>query len=276
MTRSGLRLCSALPEAQPALVLIGLTFYFIINRQTTQARFDEAQALMDEGKFSQAIKAFDQFIALFPRDPLVDKAKVQLGISKIERHTSGATPDWAEGLKELNAFINARQDLPDFEDHRDGVRRRSEQISEGAAETAGKVFDRNLLIVSDEAKNLLTRFSPEGEEPTDALKRIQTARRVSEAAILKHETLTAAIEAIDKAIEEKRPMDALVERRELIRRYPEFERDKRIVAKLAEILKTEQSLVAKEDQPIRCGHGRPFLRCSHTVDAGLPCPVTDR
>ena len=244
------RSCWVLGGGAVALLLIGLTFYFIIGRQTTQTQFDEAKGLMDEGKYSQAIKAFEQFIALYPRDRLTDQAKIELGISKIESHISGATPDWAEGLTELNGFINDRRDLPDFEDHRDGIRRRSEQVAQGAAVTAGKVFDRSLLDVSDEARNLLTRFSPDEASPADALKRIQNAWRTSEAAILKHETMTKAVADVDKALKEKRPMDALVTRRELLRRYPEFATHRQFAGKLAEILSTEQSLVARDDEPV--------------------------
>jgi outer membrane protein assembly factor BamB/TolA-binding protein len=248
------------------LVLTGLTFYFIINRQTTQTAFDAAKSVMDEGNYRQAIRDFESFIVLHPRDPLVEDATVHLGVSRIEQHITGASPRWTEGLAELNAFINARRDLPDFPEHQEGIRRRAERIAEGAAASAGKSYDRALLAISDEARNLLTRFSPEDARPEDALKRIQSVWRSSEAAILKHETLTAAIAAIDKALEEKRPMDALVERRELLRRYPDFENDKRIVDKLAQILETEQDLVVRSDEPIDA------VTDDHTSD--VPAPLT--
>src|SRR5690606_4121412 len=137
------------------LLLTGLTFYFIINRQTTQAAFDAAKAVMDEGNYLQAISSFENFIVLHPRDPLVEDAQVLLGESRIEQHINGASPRWAEGLAELNAFINARRDLPDFADHEEGIRRRAERIAEGAALSAGKSYDRALLATSDEARSLL-------------------------------------------------------------------------------------------------------------------------
>ncbi len=84
-----------------SLVLVGLTFHLITSRHTTQARFDEARQQMDEGKYSQAIRDFENFVALHPRDRLADEARVNLGLARIERSISGATPDWSNGLQEL-------------------------------------------------------------------------------------------------------------------------------------------------------------------------------
>ncbi len=232
------------------LLLVGATFYFILGRQTTQSEFNAAQSLMDEGKFSQAINAFEDFLALHPRDPLADKAGIQMWISKIERQTSGASPDWAQALEELKGFVKSRRDSDDFEDLHDGIRKRAGAIAEGAAKAAGKTYDRNLLAVSDEAGNLMTAYSAQDTSPTDALKRIEAARRVSEASILKHEAFVQAVSQIDAALQAKEAMQALGTRRELLARYPDFESHTTIVKKLAETLKTERELVSRSDEGV--------------------------
>ncbi|MGE4001410.1 MAG: PQQ-binding-like beta-propeller repeat protein, partial [Planctomycetaceae bacterium] len=233
-----------------ALLLIAATFYFMLGRQTTQSEFDAAQALMDEGKYAQAITAFEDFLALHPRDSLADVAEVQRWICRIERQASGASPDWSKALVELNGLINARRDVEGFEELHDVVRNRAEAIAEGAATTAGKTNNRDLLAVSDEAGNLLTIYAPQGTPPTDALKRIEAARRVSEAAILKHEAFMGAVAEIDMALKNKQTMAALDTRRRLLARYPEFTSDATVAAKLRETLRAERELVTQHDEGV--------------------------
>ncbi len=232
------------------LVLVGLTFHLITSRQTTQARFDDARLQMEEGKYTQAIRDFENFIAVHPRDPHTDDAQVLLGLSRIERSISGATPDWSNGIKELRDFITVRRDVPGFEDLHDEIRERSQQIAEGAATTAGKTFDRNLLAISDEARALLTTYAPKDVPPTEVLNRIEAFRRTSEAAILKHETLTGAVDRIDASLAAKKPLAAIVTRRELINRYREFETHRTIQDRLQKTLETEQQLVRSENPDI--------------------------
>ncbi|MEZ6145968.1 MAG: hypothetical protein R3B91_11245 [Planctomycetaceae bacterium] len=201
-------LVQSLGAGAAILALVGLTFYFILGRQTTQQKFDEAKALMDEGKYTQAIRAFEDFLVVYPRGSLSDEAQVNMWISRVDRPISGASPNWAEGLTELEGFINARRDAEDFEQQHDVIRQRAEQISEGAAISAGKAYDRNLLAVSDTARNIVKSFQPDEALTADLMKRIETERRKSEAAILKYESLTAALADIDKALKDKQPIAA--------------------------------------------------------------------
>ncbi|MBX3439268.1 MAG: PQQ-binding-like beta-propeller repeat protein, partial [Planctomycetaceae bacterium] len=233
-----------------ALLLIGATFYFMLGRQTTQADFNDAQLLMDEGKYSQAIPAFERFLEIHPRDPLADTAEVQLWLSRIERHASGATPDWKSALKELSGFINVRRDQDGFEELRDVIRKRAETIATGAAAAAGPAHDRELLTVSDDAVNLLTAYASQSTPPTDALKRIETSRRGSEASILKYEAFTGAVAEMDAALKARQTLAALAARRRLLGRYPEFARDATMAAKLDETLRIERSLVSSDDEGV--------------------------
>ncbi|MCA9110448.1 MAG: PQQ-binding-like beta-propeller repeat protein, partial [Planctomycetaceae bacterium] len=243
-------LVQSLGAGAAILALVGLTFYFILGRQTTQQKFDEAKALMDEGKYTQAIRAFEDFLVVYPRGSLSDEAQVNMWISRVDRPISGASPNWAEGLTELEGFINARRDAEDFEQQHDVIRQRAEQISEGAAISAGKAYDRNLLAVSDTARNIVKSFQPDEALTADLMKRIETERRKSEAAILKYESLTAALADIDKALKDKQPIAALGIRRELISRYPEFASDPKIVTKLTEILTAEREAITANDDPV--------------------------
>ncbi len=225
------------------LALVGLTFYFILGRQTTQQRFDEAQALMDEGKYTQAIRSFEDFLVVYPRDSLADQAQVNMWVSRIDRPITGASPNWAEGLKELEGMINARRDAESFAAQQDIIRQRAEQISEGAAITAGQAHDRGLLAVSDAARNILRTYQSDDAQSRDLIQRVETARRTSEAAILKFEALSDAVAKIDAALQNKQALNALITRRELLTRYPEFADDPKLKTKLAATLTAERESV---------------------------------
>ncbi|MCA9074788.1 MAG: PQQ-binding-like beta-propeller repeat protein [Planctomycetaceae bacterium] len=232
------------------LALVGLTFWFILSRQSTQQDFDKALALMEEGKYNDAIKGFEEFLIVHPRDPLADDAQVNLWVSRIDRQIGGASPNWAEGLKELEGFINARRDAEGFDEQQGMIRERAEQIAEGAAVAAGKVYDRSLLDVADSAQSILERYQTEDAATSALLKRIETARRVSLAAILKYEALTDALAAMEAALQRKSPLEALVTRRELLSRYPEFTNDSKVVAKLATTLTAERDAVSERVETI--------------------------
>lgn len=232
------------------LALVGLTFWFILGRQTTQQKFDEAVVLMEEGKHTQAIRAFEDFMAVYPRDSLADDAQVNMWVSRVDRQIGGASPNWAEGLAELEGFISTRRDAENFDEQQGLIREQAEQIAEGAAVSAGKVFDRNLLAISDTARDILERYQTNDVATSDLLERIEAARRVSDAAILKYDALTDALADMDTALQNKQPLEALVERRELLSRYPEFTNDSKVAAKLATSLTAEREAVSETVETI--------------------------
>ncbi len=48
------------------------------------AQFDFALACMDEGEYQRAVYEFERFVDLFPDDPLVPKARLLIGICRLE------------------------------------------------------------------------------------------------------------------------------------------------------------------------------------------------
>lgn len=247
------------------LVLLGVTFYFIAGRQTTQAEYDNAAGLLAEEKYSQAISAFDQFITLHPKHPLAQTARVERDKAKIDQQITSAAPNWEKGLEALREFINLHRDDEEFDALKEDVRNRAGEIALGSAQAAGRVFDRKLLQVSSEAKTVFTTYKAEGEAE-QVRQQIERAERDSEASILRHETLQQALADLDAAIKDRQPMLALQTRRNLLLRYPEFTSDPKIAAKLRETLETERGLVAREDLD------RPGVTEDHQYD--IPAPLS--
>ncbi len=241
--------------AVAVLALLAVTFYFIASRQTTQQEYDAAAQYITEQKYAQAIIAFDTFIALHPKDPLAQQAKVQRNLARIDQQIDSAVPNWGPGLEALREFLGAHRDDENFAELQEEVRRRAGKIALGAAESAGKTFDRDLLEVSKQANTIYTTYQPKEGAAAESDGDVTKAQRQSEAAILRNETFLGGVAKIDEAIKARQPMQALQLRRDLLVRYPDFAEDRnkatKLAGKLEETLQLERSLVKAEqlDRP---------------------------
>lgn len=228
------------------LLLLAAVLYFIGNRRSTQEQFDAAKALVDEGKYAQAIKQLEEFADTHLGHPLEQPARMMAGIAEVDRHLSGAIKDWPKGLEELKRFINDYRDYEGFELQHDLLWRRAGDISLGSAETAAKAFSRDLLQVSKDAEAILNTYAPKDSPPTQLLQQIAATRRSSEAVILRHETFATATAELNAALESSDPMVALEKRRDLLIRYPDFRTDAKLAELLTKTLDTERGLVEAE------------------------------
>lgn len=227
------------------LVLLGVTFFFIANRQTTQQAYDVAADLLAEQKYAAAITAFDEFILVYRDHPLADEARIQRDLAKVDQQIRGAVPDWTKGLEALRNYINEHRDSERFAELESEVRDRAAEIAQGAAAAAGRSFNRDLLEVSEQALTVFSTYQDDAKT-TQLFQDITTTARQSTAAILRNETYNAELAKLDQAIQDGQPMLALATRRDLLTRYPDYRGDAKLAAKLQETLETERSLVRSE------------------------------
>src|SRR5690606_38447903 len=102
------------------------------------------------------IPLLEQFANTHLGHPLEKSALMLAGLAAADRHLTGAVKDWPKGLESLKAFIQQSRDYEGFEAEHPAIADRAGRIAKGAAEAAGKMFDRSLLKVSDDAVVLLT------------------------------------------------------------------------------------------------------------------------
>jgi len=229
------------------MLLSAAVFYFVGQRRSTQEEFDIAKAVYDEGKYAQAIPLLNEFANTHLGHPLEQEALMLAGLAGADRHLSGAVKDWQKGFDSLKTFITDSRDYETFEQQHPGIAERASKIARGAAETAGKSFDRTLLKVSDDAVALVGTYTPKDTPATELLDEVAKLRRASEAAILQHETFDTALADLTAAIKADDPMKALQIRRDLLVRYPEFNKDKRLAAEMQATLDAESGRVKSED-----------------------------
>ncbi len=233
------------------LLLVATIFWFIIQRQVVQQQFDAAKKEYDQGHFAQAVALFEQFLVEHPRHKYAQQVLVLLGRAKIEKEILGATPSWKNGLKALQDFIDQHRDQPYFDDLRDDVAKYARSIAFGALKTAAATKNRSLIEVSDNAALIFSRYAPEEPPPEQVQAQLKALREQTEAVILKWETLQAALNQMKASLQQQKPLEALVARRNLLARYPDLESDRQVVQLLRQTLETARALVAQQplDQP---------------------------
>ena len=230
-----------------ALLLITGIFWFLMSREQSNRMYDRAVAEMNDGQYSQSISTFERFIEQNPQHGLRRQADRGLAKAQIQKEISGAAPTWKRGLERLNDLIKTHRNDSDFSSLYSSLFQYAEQISMGAAKTAETTHDPELLVLSQDAQNLLERYSDPAAPPTGSIARIVEQRRKSKIAIEKQRSFDLAMKAVDTAIAETKPMVALSERERLVKAFPEFKNIKRVKESLQKALDLERSIVATDE-----------------------------
>ncbi len=233
------------------LALVAFTFWFIIGRDTAKRHYDAAVQEMEAGKYSQAIQLFEQFIENYNKSDYADEARILLSKSFVEKEISGSTPAWSAGLEATNEFIKRHRDDADFKEIHPTLIEYSQKIALGAVDTASKTKERELLKVSKDAENILTRYSPQDAPPTEVLAKIKAGYEKAEAEILRKEVFDVAVKEIEESIKQNKSLEALAQRRHLLDRYPYYKNDRKMATVLTKILELEKKLVQTKNEPTK-------------------------
>lgn len=229
------------------LLLVAGIVWFLIARQAAQRMYDAALTEMAQQRYAEAIRRFDAFLNEHPTHPLAAAARVQRDRARVEQPMAAQPEDWPAALEALNQFIRLHRDDDDFGRQSEAICDLSFRLALGAAATAVKTKQRPLLAITDEARQLLLRYSPPDEPPTKLEQRIDAERARATDAVRKHETFAAATAEMRRANAARRPMDALAMRRRLLERFPEVARDRQVVELLQQTRAAEKDLVAAEE-----------------------------
>tara|TARA_R110002111_G_scaffold257026_1_gene324889 strand:- start:12576 stop:16232 length:3657 start_codon:yes stop_codon:yes gene_type:complete len=232
------------------LALTAFTFWFIIGRDTAKRHYDAAVQEMDAGKYSQAIQLFEQFQENYSKSDYADDARILLSKSFVEKEISGSTPAWNAGLEATNNFIKKHRDDSNFKELYPTLVDYGQKIALGAVETASRTKERELLTVSKNAENILTRYSPQDTPPTETLAKIKAGYEKAEAEILRKEVFDVTVKEIEESIKQKATLQALERRRHLLDRYPYYKKDRKMTTVLNQILEAEKGLIQANNEPV--------------------------
>ena len=228
-----------------ALVLIALTLWFIIGRESSNRQYDLALSEIREHRYSQGIQSLEAFLHDHPHHRRAHEGRRVLAEARIEQSLAGAAPSWNQAFERLEGYINSQRNEPDFKELQPRVQSFAERIGVGSAEAAASNRKRELLEVSAAASRVLQGYAPEGDERKRALQRVAAASRKAETELTRFETHASALEQIDAAIGRKATLEALRIRRRLIDDYPEFRSDQELQKRMQSILKLERESITR-------------------------------
>lgn len=249
------------------LLLMAATLYFILGRESAQRQWNVARSAREAGQYPEAIAAFEQFQASYPRDARVPESRVAIAQARVEQKLSSSIPDWDGGLKQLDEYVKQYRDTREFQDAQSPLRKFAAEtgmkIGLGAAKSAGQTAKRELLKSSEEGQRVLERYS--AEKLDEQVQQLEQARAEALKAIIKQETYTAALVKIDQALKSDKTLQGLREYGLLLQKYAEFATNKPLRDRLKATLLREQKLTPREPATVdalhaeRAGAGPPAL-----------------
>ncbi|GIT29368.1 MAG: hypothetical protein Ct9H300mP1_14140 [Planctomycetaceae bacterium] len=131
--------------------------------------------------------------------------------------------------------------------------------------------------MSGEAGRKLSLYKTDDEKFDSAGPRIELARKQAAAKLLQQEVLDGGLATITAALEAKKPMDVLIERRRLLTRYKEFGTVSVLERELQKALTLEQSLVTSTSGPSPRSGGLETVRHRFAfVDTQPPGPTDEK
>lgn len=233
------------------MALLAGILYFILAREAVEKQFKLAMDAKEAGTYNDAIPKLDEFIKQHPGHSHEKEAKLALATAKVEQYTSGASPNWEEGLTALNDYITFYRDSAEFKDEQSQPRQFLSKVSSdvalGAAKTVLTARKRPLLTIVAEAGKLAEMYRPDDDLKKQFLDDLANATRAAEAAVIEQETLDDALTKIDNALAAADPVPALVARRQLLDRYPNLNANRELTKRFDKVLKLEKDRVQRDE-----------------------------
>ncbi len=229
------------------LALAGLTFWFVIGRNTSDAHFSKASNFRAEKKYTQSVESFRSFIIDFSSDTRVNLAKLELGKCLIEKEINGSIPNWDKGVVAIKEFMKNNRDLPEYGSQAEELQKFAEKIAFGAAETSTRLKDPKYLEYSNAARKIVASFIKDKSLKAEFLLKLDKEHKKAKAAILKKSIFDEYFEKMANDLKKNQTIAAIHTWEGLIKRYPDFRGNNKINKVKQDILKTETSAVTRDE-----------------------------
>ncbi|MCA9093293.1 MAG: PQQ-binding-like beta-propeller repeat protein [Planctomycetaceae bacterium] len=229
------------------LILIALTLFFLVDRETAQQAYDRGLDELKQKRFSVSIERFQEFTEAFPQHNLVKSAVSYSNLAKVEQVLASSTPDWARALSLLEVYTRSIRDLSNFSEMQVFARDVATRIAFGAAESAGLLKKRELIETSENSARVLEMNSPADQRPAELLKQISDAQVKAKRIILRFDFTADSLAKISGHLEQQDTLASLQEYQRLLDEYPDCKTEPDVAAKFQQILTVDKSRVKTED-----------------------------
>ena len=211
------------------LLLLGLIIGGILYWALTRRSGDEMLALAEEdyrnGSYTQAIKKYGDYLGDFPTHPGVSTARVRSGLAKLRQATDRSS-NWPKSLEVANEVLTEIAKEEDFrKEAGPELVAMLPKIAEGLAEDSRADLDPALVDKTREAVALVNKYIPARSRPVTKLADIEALLALTEREIACSAELQKTIVQMNEAIQQNETAKAYEFRNDLLRVYPNLNKD---------------------------------------------------
>lgn len=210
------------------LFVATIALVLFLRGQSIEQKFNDAVAAQSAGRYPEAIRKFERFLATHSVHRLADEARWRLAFSRVDQIVRRATPEWSDGLSELNGTIRDFRDEEAFASLHTEIAERAGVIALGAASDAGRRRERDFIPLSEQAEELLRSYSPESIPPRSLIAKIDEARRASRDRLIQLDVRDEFLGRMEAASKAGRSLRVLEAARSLAAADPSLSSDRQV------------------------------------------------
>ncbi len=230
------------------LLLIGGTILFLLNYESADERFKNAQEAYDQGSYPQAIADFETYLEKHQGHPDNSLARVRLGTARI-RMATDVKGNYEEALEVAKEEADAIEDEEQYQEAQAELNALLPQIAAKLAEKADAATDieamqkyirltEESLALCQNTKLIPGRLRDDGE--LDAIREVLLRIGQRQTAL---ENLRDTLQTMNDASAAGEPKDAYAAHAAFVKAHPELAQNQRVIDAVSAAAAAEESLV---------------------------------
>jgi len=256
------------------LLILFAVLYWALARGSGEDAFAEAEGEYQDGRYTQAIHKYEQYLKDYPHHADVSKAKVNCGLAKLRKATKQReSTNWVEAHETAKKVLKDISSEPEFPSAHNDLWAILPTIAAQLAEQARENPDPKLVALAEDTLALTNKYVPRRLRTGERLEAIRETLNYVERELARGMELDGAIEAMKKAAADGNTQEAYAVHGTLLSKYPMLD-DPRLDEALLEVSRAQQAavkFVAQRTDPIAAGAAaapRPVLVLAQRITPG--------
>ncbi len=216
------------------VVLVGMGFWLktIIAATIANRTFNQGIEAFDDGDYRTSIRDLDGFIASYPEDPRVAKARVFRAIANVRQYVSPNGSTWTSALEAAHQMFQEVGQEAEFRDQRVDMAELVIRIGEGLADRARHNADAQALSEAEDSVQLHAQIA--GEPAHSFLVRSRLPGKLAEAreAVRKSQVRARTLVTMDQALLDHSASRVYQARDDLVDQYADLAHDKDLIVRM--------------------------------------------
>ena len=216
------------------VLLVGMGFWLksIITATIADRTFNRGVGEFDDGDYRTAIRDLDSFIAAYPEDRRVGKARVTRAIANVRQYVSPNGSTWTSALEAAKEMFDQVGGETDFRDQRLDLAELVIRIGEGLADRARLSADVQALAEAESSVQLHAQIAGEPAQSFLVRSRVPAKLAEARAAVRKSQIRASALAKMDEALRDHSASGVYQARDNLVDQYADLAHDKELVVRM--------------------------------------------